>query len=261
MDNFMDELTKRFSAGEMIKANGEAEERELEQVRERVAENEELLQEIRRLNLKNVELTEQAGQLIQCGIEQFEEYDKTADKTKVSFEEYAAEVRELFAKIEAYMEKISVEMIEVKNIGMTVEKIMDEAAAENANAENTNIDTTNIDTTNIDATNASTTNIEGINAETADETAAAVDAISNMKEQLLEAIKALEEHVHKENVKVYRNVQAVVMDQSTQKAREMGDRLDALERNAKKNNSQMPLAVLTFLAAAAALIIQLMGMF
>ncbi|MCM1160616.1 MAG: hypothetical protein NC412_05260 [Roseburia sp.] len=255
MDNFMDELTKRFSAGEMIKANGEAEERELEQARERAAENEELLQEIRRLNLKNVELTEQAGQLIQCGIEQFEEYDKAADKTKVSFEEYAVEVRELFAKIEAYMEKISIEMIEVKNIGETVEKIMDEAAAENTNAENINVGNTD----------GETINIENINAETADGaadgTAAAVDTASDMKEQLLEAIKALEEHVHKENVKVYRNVQAVVMDQSTQKAREMGDRLDALERNAKKNNSLMPLTVLTFLAAAAALIIQLMGMF
>ncbi len=212
MDNFMDKLTKRFSAGEMIKANGEAEERELKRAREQASENENLLQEIRRLNLKNVELTEQAGQLIQCGIEQFEEYDRTADKAKGSFEEYVKEVRELLAKIEAGMEKISAEMAEMKNAGETMAEVTDE---------------------------------------TTDDT----------KEQLLEAIKALEEHVHKENVKVYRNVQAVVMDQSTQRAREMGDRLDALERNAKKNKSLMPLTVLTFLAAAAALVLQLMGMF
>ena len=69
MDNFMDKLTKRFSAGELIKANGAAEERELKIAREQALENEKLLQEIRRLNLKNVELSEQVGQLIQCGIE------------------------------------------------------------------------------------------------------------------------------------------------------------------------------------------------
>lgn len=216
MDNFMDKLTNRFSAGEMIKANGAAEERELERAREQASENEKLLQEIRRLNLKNAELTEQAGQLIQCGIEQFEEYDRTADKAKGSFEEYVKEVRELLAKIEAGMEKVSAEMAEMKNAGGTMAEVTDE---------------------DID--------------EAADDT----------KERLLEAIKALEEHVHKENVKVYRNVQAVVMDQSTQRAREMGDRLDALERNAKKNKSLMPLTVLTFLAAAAALVLQLMGMF
>lgn len=216
MDNFMDKLTNRFSAGEMIKANGAAEERELERAREQASENEKLLQEIRRLNLKNAELTEQAGQLIQCGIEQFEEYDRTADKAKGSFEEYVKEVRELLAKIEAGMEKVSAEMAEMKNAGGTMAEVTDK---------------------DID--------------EAADDT----------KERLLEAIKALEEHVHKENVKVYRNVQAVVMDQSTQRAREMGDRLDALERNAKKNKSLMPLTVLTFLAAAAALVLQLMGMF
>ena len=122
------------------------------------------------------------------------------------------EVRELLAKIEAGMEKVSAEMAEMKNAGETMAEVTDEST-------------------------------------------------DDTKEQLLEAIKALEEHVHKENVKVYRNVQAVVMDQSTQRAREMGDRLDALERNAKKNKSLLPLTVLTFLAAAAALVLQLMGMF
>ena len=198
MDNFMDKLTtKQFDAGELIKANGQAEERELNRMKELAEENDNLLQEIRRLNLKNVELTEQAGQLIQCGIEQFEEYDRTADKTRISFEELEAEMKTAFASLE-------------NAIASMGEKPSNPKA--------------------------------------------------DSPEGLLEAIKALEEHVHKENVKVYRNVQAVVMDQSTQRAREMGDRLDVLERNAKKNRALMPLAVITFLAAAASLIIQLGGM-
>lgn len=74
MDNFMDKLAKRFNAGEIIKANAQAEARDMKRMQERTAEYERMMQEMRRLNLKNVEMTEQVQQLIQCGIEQFEGY-------------------------------------------------------------------------------------------------------------------------------------------------------------------------------------------
>ena len=74
MDNFMDKLAKRFNAGEIIKANSQAEARDMKRMQERTAEYERMMQEMRRLNLKNVELTEQVQQLIQCGIEQIEGY-------------------------------------------------------------------------------------------------------------------------------------------------------------------------------------------
>lgn len=234
MDNFMDELTKRFSAGELIKANGAAEERELNRAREQAEENEKLLQEIRRLNLKNVEISEQAGQLIQCGIEQFEEYDKVADETKNSYAEYVSEVREVLARIEAGMELVSVKMAEMKNVDGKTDDTKEKLKGLRED---------------IGAVKES---VEAIAEKVSRE---------GSPEALLEAIKALEEHVHKENVKVYRNVQAVVMDQSTQRARDIGDRLDVLERNSKKNSTLMPLVVITFLAAAASLILQLMGMF
>ncbi|MBD5466320.1 MAG: hypothetical protein HDR22_11025 [Lachnospiraceae bacterium] len=234
MDNFMDKLTERFSAGELIKANGAAEERELKRAREQAEENEKLLQEIRRLNLKNVEISEQAGQLLQCGIEQFEEYGRMADETKNSYAEYVSEVREALARIEAGMELVSVKMAEMKNVDGktddTKEKLKE--LREDIGAVK-----------------------EAVGA------IAEQVSLESSPEALLEAIKALEEHVHKENVKVYRNVQAVVMDQSTQRAREIGDRLDVLERNSKKNSTLMPLVMITFLAAVASLVLQLMGMF
>lgn len=244
MDNFMDKLTERFSAGELIKANGTAEERELKRAREQVEENEKLLQEIRRLNLKNVEISEQAGQLIQCGIEQFEEYDKMADEAKNSYAEYVSEVREVLARIEAGMELVSVKMAEMKSVDRKSD------------------DTKTDDTKTDDIKEKLEELREDIGA--VKESVGAIPeqiSLESSPEALLEAIKALEEHVHKENVKVYRNVQAVVMDQSTQKAREIGDRLDAMERNSKKNSTLMPLVVITFLTAAASLILQLVGMF
>ena len=45
MDNFMDRLTKRFNAGELIQANGEAEARENERLRKQTAEYEKMMQE------------------------------------------------------------------------------------------------------------------------------------------------------------------------------------------------------------------------
>ena len=75
MDNFMDRLTKRFNAGELIQANGEAEARENERLRKQTAEYEKMMQEIRRLNLKTVEVSEQVSQMLSCGIEQLEEYE------------------------------------------------------------------------------------------------------------------------------------------------------------------------------------------
>ena len=59
VDNFMDKLAKRFNAGEMIRANAQAEARDMKRLQERTAEYENMMREMRRLNLKNVEVTEQ----------------------------------------------------------------------------------------------------------------------------------------------------------------------------------------------------------
>ena len=83
------------------------------------------------------------------------------------------------------------------------------------------------------------------------------EAVAEEVKKLSEATKALEDYVHKESVKVYRNVQAVVVDQASQKARELGDRLDKLERNSKKGSGLLPLVVMSFLVAAISLVLQL----
>ena len=78
MDNFMDKLSARFNAGDIIRANQEAEAREISRAKEQAEDYERMMQEMRRLHLKNVEVTEQVQQLIQSGIEQFEEYGRDA---------------------------------------------------------------------------------------------------------------------------------------------------------------------------------------
>ena len=64
MDNFIDKLAQKFNAQELIKANTQAEAKELERLQLQVAEYERILQEIRRLNYKNTELSEQLGTMV-----------------------------------------------------------------------------------------------------------------------------------------------------------------------------------------------------
>lgn len=253
MDNFMDKLAKRFSAGELIKANGAAEERELQRAKERAAENEKLIQEIRRLNLKNVELLEQVGQLIQCGIEQFEEYDRAGEN--------ANQTKEVLQELQEYMKEVEeAQRTELASLKRDVEK----SAEASGNVQDKLADAKSVLQEDIKDVKKSIAAIdEKISGESSQD-ALLQELTNNLSEEinkLKESIKLLEEHVHKENVKVYRNVQAVVVDQASQKAREIGDRLDAMERNTKKNKSLMPLTVVTFLAAAASLVLQLLQMF
>jgi hypothetical protein len=58
MDNFMDKLAQRFNAQELIKANSEAETKELKKLRSQISEYEQILQEMRKLNYKNTEISE-----------------------------------------------------------------------------------------------------------------------------------------------------------------------------------------------------------
>ena len=55
MDNFIDRLAQKFIAGEVIRANSAAEEREMKKLREQVAEYERCLQEMRKIQLTNTQ--------------------------------------------------------------------------------------------------------------------------------------------------------------------------------------------------------------
>lgn len=69
MDNYMDKLAQRYNAGEMIKANSEADTAEMQNLQEQVEAYEAVLQEMRKLNYKNTELTEKMYSLVDESIE------------------------------------------------------------------------------------------------------------------------------------------------------------------------------------------------
>ncbi len=69
MDNFVDKLSLRYTAGEMIKANSEDDTAQMQDLEEQVEAYEAVLQEMRKLNYKNTELTEKMYSLVDESIE------------------------------------------------------------------------------------------------------------------------------------------------------------------------------------------------
>ena len=384
MDNFMDKLAKRFNAGEIIKANSQAEARDMKRMQERTAEYERMMQEMRRLNLKNVELTEQVQQLIQCGIEQFEDYgskeellgakideagiglkaetavvqeilrenEDSVKETVESVKTDVASVKEEIEPVKNYMYSIKYSIDSVKDdadlvkdgvdsikdnmdsVKGSVDSVKDnidfvrnstdsikdniESVRDGVDSVRDNIESVkySVDSTkyNIDAVKESVDSVKdgmevlkGSVADAAyktddgfyrvsgrlDEMERAIneelqqnhqavfvalrdledkagndseisESIRTMKELLVglrlstdEGQKHLEEHVHKENIRVYRNVQAALSEEATRKARELGERMDRLENGMKKNNGLKPLVLVTLLLALASLGMQI----
>ena len=402
MDNFMDRLTKRFNAGELIQANGEAEARENERLRKQTAEYEKMMQEIRRLNLKTVEVSEQVSQMLSCGIEQLEEYEaklhglikeEETDKTEVAADaqqinqvitqELAQQKKELDLQIAGMQELMDAQLknlqdsmgvqlsgadekllgvdnrissvdekltdvgdrlsgvdeklmdvgdrlsgvdekltdvgdrfsgVDEKLTGVdgAVEKLLVENAqslamlkewneqkqqgsqtetldtvravedklehlsgniADNAIRQHSLLQDMAVNTENAlqDLTRTTEDALQNLqnkleqqkpadNAELIEATGQIKEMIVNIRLYLDDVQKHIEDYVHKEDVKVYRNVQAVLMEQLSNKTRDLNDHMDALEKSVQKSKGTKPLLVFAILLSAASLTIQILQM-
>ena len=392
MDNFMDRLTKRFNAGELIQANGEAEARENERLRKQTAEYEKMMQEIRRLNLKTVEVSEQVSQMLSCGIEQLEEYEaklhglikeEETDNTEaaadaqqinqVITQELAQQKKELDLQIAGMQELMDAQLknlqdsmgvqlsgadekllgvdnrisgVDEKLLGVSdrisgvdeklsgvndrisvvdekltdvdgqiseaVERLLAENAqslamlkewneqkqqgdqtetldtvravedklehlsgniADNAIRQHSLLQDMAVNTENAlqDLTRTTEDALQNLqnkleqqkpadNAELIEATGQIKEMIVNIRLYLDDVQKHIEDYVHKEDVKVYRNVQAVLMEQLSNKTRDLNDHMDALEKSVQKSKGTKPLLVFAILLSAASLTIQILQM-
>lgn len=290
MDNFMDKLAKRFNAGEMIRANAQAEARDMKRLQERTAEYENMMREMRRLNLKNVEVTEQVQQLIQCGIEQFEGYGTSENAIGKKMEELQGDLaatKEELLDNESAMERLLEDLHrELSDMNQEMGNIRTDLSGVNQEIGSVRTDLSGMHS-DLSAMGGSVNTLqyqfagfdnsmrmleqtvqEGMNKGIdADALAPIMDSIREMREMIAgagasaeQANKKLEEHVHRENVRVYRNVQAALVDETGKKAREMNTRLDQMEGTLKKNGGVKAMVVITMLAALVSATLQVLMM-
>ena len=209
MDNFIDKLAQKFIAGEVIKANSVAEERELKRLREQVAEYEQCLQEMRKVQMTN---TQTAQNLHDMMVESTENFHKLTRQSmaKIDGIQIIANTQEAEAKetIETAKEAMSRLEEQAKVMMETVEKLTSD--------------------------------------------------IEKKQQEIGKWFQQADDFLHKENVKVYRNVQAVVVEEVGNKAETI---MKAQEENGKKISRPILIfAILTFLAAAANLTLQIFNM-
>lgn len=281
----MDKIAQKFTAQEMIKANAAAEEKEMKRLRLQVAEYDTRIQEIRKLNLKNLELADQLQAMIEA---EHERLRKGAGEAKAQEEEPAggigAALEENRAKIEDMSEKL---MLQTKQLTMakleTMEKLdalaarLDSRAAlEGISAKLESRPTLDEIAARLDQSGA----LEELAAKldchgkleelseklesrpTLDEIAARLGETpeaGGLEAKLAEVNAQLTEHVHKENVKVYRNVQAAVVDENKKLAEALA--MPAEETKAqlagvnKKVSGLKALTVLALMASLANLLL------
>lgn len=110
MDTFMDKIAGKFGASDMIKANSEADARQLEAYKSRVEELEKAVSDMRRLSLKCVETNEATGQLVAGAIEKIEEVRTDAGSINPDdLKKITDELEALMASIEKSFKEASEE--------------------------------------------------------------------------------------------------------------------------------------------------------
>ena len=213
MDNFIDRLAQKFTAGEVIRANAAAEERDLRRLREQVAEYERCLQEMRKVQMTN---TQTARNLHDLMVESTEGIRKLT-------QEGAAKIADIQLETEAQKAEAKKS---VETAAYTMEKMEEKVV------------------------------------KMQETVAELTESLEKNQKEIADWFKQADDFLHKENVKVYRNVQAVVVDEVAAKAENI---MKSQEEAVKKSRKPvLVFAVLGFLAAATSLTIQIldiMGMF
>ncbi len=262
MDNFIDKLAQKFTAGEVIKANSAAEERELKRLREQVAEYEKCLQEMRKIQMTN---TQTAQQLHDLMVESTEVIRKLTADSKETFQNFTTDSTETFRKFtsdssEAF-QKFAVENTDTfqkltAESTDTIQKLTAESIAK--------ISDIQLETDVQKAEAKKSVEIAAMTMEQMQdkvvrmqETVAELTAaLEKNQKEVAEWFKQADDFLHKENVKVYRNVQAVVVEEVGNKAETI---MKAQEDTVKKSNKTVLIfAVLGFVAAAASFVTQLL---
>lgn len=122
MDSFIDKNENKASAAEMIKANSEAEARQIEELKSQKDELEKAVSDMRRLNLKCVETNELTNQLIQGAIEKIEQMQSKAPVAIGEGEDSAEDYSETLGLLRTISEKLDknhqeeIENIHLENV-------------------------------------------------------------------------------------------------------------------------------------------------
>ena len=220
MDTFIDKLAQKRNAQEMILANMTAEAAKMEQMQNHMAAYDELMQEIRQVNLKTAENLSEVQNILKEYVAKLEAM-QTDSSRESDTQQVLAQLRELSED----SSRNEVTLAQLKNL-----------------LEDTSKET---------ETRQTLVQIK----ELLDNGSENEETLTQLKELVEEKFRQSDDFLHKENVKVYRNVQAAVVE-------ELNKQTDELKKSQKENRGSkavLPISILILLAVLADIAINLLS--
>lgn len=275
MDMFMDKLAQKLNAQEMIRANEAA---ELARLREQTTEYETLLKQLlaqseqNEVNMakpaettfkvdRSAEVLAQNTMLAQqANAQEMIMANAAAEAAELNrLREQAAEYEVLLEKMRALGEQNEANTAKSTEAALKVDRSAEVLAQNTMLAQETAQDAARSAKKIEDLISTAIAKIEEIQADKADNTKDQEllnNLLTDLKTAQEEQFAQLTEHVHKEDVKVYRNVQAVVIEEMEKQNEAIGGKNVSV---AKKMSALLGVSVAALIAACGSLIFQLLA--
>ena len=267
MDTFIDKLAQKRNAQEMILANMTAEAAKMEQMQNQMAAYDELMQEIRQVNLKTAENLVEVQDTLKEYVAKLESIQTDSSRETNSSRE--ADTQQILAQLR----ELSAESSRNEAALTQLKNLLEDAGKETETQQTlTQIKELLEDTGKETETQQTLTQIKELLEDTGKETETqqtliqikelledsgsneeTVQALAQTREVLDEKFRQSDDFLHKENVKVYRNVQAAVVE-------ELNKQTEELKKSQKENRGSkavLPISILILIAVLADIAIHL----
>ncbi|MCR5715379.1 MAG: hypothetical protein K6G23_00850 [Lachnospiraceae bacterium] len=221
MDSFIDKFAQRKKAQDMIKANVAAENGEMERLLTQVADYEKAIEEIRKSNFQNIENAEKLRALLEEGLKKIDEVQKTEPQETLKLDDVKATVHRELTEIMG-------EATVAEQLQSTLAKELPIQLQESLSKE--------------------------LPVRLQEELGKSTSSNDELKNEI-------EDYVHRENVKVYRNVQAVVQEELTKQSEQQKiDLHDAVE-TVEVPAALLPIGVITLILVIGDIALQVLRIF
>ena len=224
MDTFIDRLSHRRSSQEMIQANAAADAAKIEKLQRQVEEYDALLQDMRKVNLRTAENMNQMQKVLQESFEKLEAVQNDNSDTKAMGENLVSEIKQQIAELmrqgndnQAEREAL---LSEMKN---QLEEFMPQIK----------------------------TQMEEFMPQIK---AQMEEFVPQIKTQMDEAFQRSDDFLHKENVKVYRNVQAAMTEELDKRTKTL---TQIQEEGIRKQKALLPISIVIMLMVIVDIVINL----
>lgn len=236
MDTFMDKLASRLNAQEMIRANAAAEAKENERLHKEVEVYKQCLEKMREISQQNVTMGDDVSELVRASMDKIAQIQAESGKSEDVLVAMQDNFNAVMSSVKSSSDAV---MSSVKSSSDVV------VAAVKANSDSV-----------MNAISGSSDKIMEMLGAGNDEFKAAL--ISELVAEMKKELKVQEENVHKECVKVYRNVQAVVTDENDKQTKLI---IDNQSKMKKKATAALVCGILAMSFAAAGLVVSLLDIF